>query len=93
VAGFGFSIQQPSVFLFVCFMMDDGYFPLVLFLLLLDESEHQVYLIPHTPLYPYTSFPWDKNRQIVLFMTIDTFFCLIVFCFFAAIPEVDTSVA
>lgn len=46
---------------------------LLLFLLLLDEAE-QIYLIPHTPLYPIYQLSLETNRQPVLFMTIDTFF-------------------
>lgn len=51
---------------------------LLLFLLLLDEAE-QIYLIPHTPLYPIYQLSLETNRQPVLFMTIDTFFFLLVF--------------
>lgn len=62
---------------------------LLLFLLLLDESE-QIYLIPHTPLYPIYQLSLETNRQSVLFMTIDTFFCL---CFFAKLSRCITAKA
>lgn len=62
---------------------------LLLFLLLLDEAE-QIYLIPHTPLYPIYQLSLETNRQLVLFMTIDTFFCL---CFFANLSRCITAKA
>lgn len=58
-------------------MMDDGCLFALFFSCFswMSRSTRSI-LIPHTPLYPIYQLSLETDRQTVLFMTIDTFFCL-----------------
>lgn len=58
-------------------MMDDGcFFPFFFSCFYWMSQSTRSILIPHTPLYPIYQLSLETNRHTVLFMTIDTFFCL-----------------